>query len=148
MRSHHLFNGSGFELNIIEVVLASTILLVLAVSVAQAAVRISESGRTEGSPTGSELAGRILRNADQLGYLRPFIYNNVRTTLGVHLNASIMVGMTYWLYEIGGNCLTNSQLSCANLSTFPGDIFSSTLYLSGFLTDGTAHIARLALAGV
>ena len=134
------------QLNIMEVVLAATILLVLSVSIAQVGVKIAESNSQSQDSRIADLPDEVLRNSDKLGYLRPFIYSNIQTNLLLYLNDALPIGTLYWLYEPGNNCLKNSQLDCSDLSSISTETFSSNLYLSGYLTNNTSAIAFLVIS--
>ena len=134
------------QLNIMEVVLAATILLVLSVSIAQVGVKISESNRQNQDSQIANLPIKVLRNSDQLGYLRPFIYSNISTNLFLYLNDALPIGTFYWLYGSNGNCLKNSQLDCSDLSSISTETFSSNLYLSGYLANNNSIIANLVIS--
>ncbi len=134
------------QLNIIEVVLAATILLVLSVSIAQVGVKIAESNTQSQDSLLANLPDEVLRNSDNLGYLRPFIYSNIQTNLLLYLNDAIPIGTFYWLYESSGNCLKNSQLDCSDLFSISTETHSSNLYLSGYLTNNTPLIAILVIS--
>lgn len=133
------------QLNIIEVVLAASIILVLSVSIAQVGIKIAESNnRTESSILNS-LPASVLRDSDYLGFLRPFIYLNNEINLKFYLDDTLPAGTLYWLYETNGNCLKNSEFDCNMLNLVPTETYSSTLFLSGYLTNNTATTAHLAL---
>ncbi|MHA2338804.1 MAG: hypothetical protein ACXACX_15960 [Candidatus Hodarchaeales archaeon] len=134
------------QLNIIEVVLAASIILVLSVSIAQVGIKIAESNKQEQTSILTSIPGEILRESDHLGFLRPFIYLDNSVNLQVYLDEAISPGTYYWVYELGGNCLKNSQLDCTELDSVLLDTYSSTLYLSGYLTNNTATIAIITLS--
>ena len=134
------------QLNIMEVVLAATILLVLSVSIAQVGVKIADSNRQSQSSIIATLPDEVLRTSDDFGYLRPFIYSNLQTNIQFYLNEAIPLGTFYWLYSPDGNCLKNSQLDCSDLSSVSTETYSSNLYLSGYLTNNTPLIAILVIS--
>jgi hypothetical protein len=137
--------GRG-QLNIIEVVLAASIILVLSVSIAQVGIKIAESNNQAQTSILTSLPANVLRDSDNLGFLRPFIYLNNDVNLIVYLDESLPIGTFYWLYELNGNCLKNSQLDCSDLNLVTIETYSSTLYLSGYLTNNSATIAILTLS--
>ena len=105
------------QLNIIEVVLAASILLLLSVSIAQVGIKIAETNNQNSDNVLKDLSVQVLRESDALGFLRPFIYLNNQTSLQLYLSESIPAGIFYWLYESGGNCIKNSQLDCSDLNS-------------------------------
>ncbi|MHA2277093.1 MAG: hypothetical protein ACXAC2_15065 [Candidatus Kariarchaeaceae archaeon] len=137
--------GRG-QLNIIEVVLAASIILVLSVSIAQVGLKIAESNKQEQTSILTTIPGEILRESDHLGFLRPFIYLDNSLNLKNYLDEAVSPGTHYWVYEVGGNCLKNSQIDCSDLDSALLDTYSSTLYLSGYLTNNTAIIAIITLS--
>jgi hypothetical protein len=137
--------GRG-QLNIIEVVLAASIILVLSVSIAQVGLKIAESNKQEQTSILTTIPGEILRESDHLGFLRPFLYLDNSINLQIYLDEAVSPGTYYWIYELDGNCLKNSQIDCSNLDSALLDTYSSTLYLSGYLTNNTAKIAIITLS--
>ena len=134
------------QLNIVEVVLAASILLVLSVSVAQAGLKIAEVTKERSNNDFFTLPDRILREAEELGLLRPYFYSGSSIQLQIYLNSTIPKGMSYWLYEIGGNCLTNTIIDCTNVDTIKTETVTGSIYLSGYLTDITPKIVYLTIS--
>lgn len=134
------------QLNIIEVVLAASILLLLSVSIAQTGVKIADKNKGASLQTYESLPQDYLSESDKLGYLRPFIYNNFKFSLSLFLNDSLPIGTFYWLYEIGGNCLSNNQIDCSSINTVQTQTYSGSLFLSGFITDNTSRVAYLTIS--
>lgn len=139
------------QLNISEVVFSASIILLLSVSIGRAGVYLSDN-QSNSLDDYEDLSFEILRETDELGFLRPFIYDGIDSGLSSFLNIRIDKGDFYFLFDSDniGRCTTNSDgLLCSQLSSIKQPQFQSSIFLGGYFSnttsDSTNHIAILVL---
>lgn len=144
------------QLHITEVIFSATVILLLAVSIGQTQLYLVNTSESD-SEQYQDTADGILRNSDELGYLRPYIYLDQEQNLQLYLDIEISSGIFYWLYSRDSPTVYLSNhptLAPLNFDSYFQEYYQASLFLSGYADSNgsqstsyvTSHEVVLVLA--
>ena len=135
-RLHKKLTKSG-QINIAETVVSATIILVLAISVAQLGSRVALSNQTSPTDSTQKKVQNVLDLGLSLGYLRVLVYNNSNLQAKNSMNSLIVTSLPssalFSLLSRPANGTTNQIL--LGLTPVPSgnlNIVSASVFINGY----------------